>query len=339
MPVPDFWPRLYLDTGDLIDIADGRIAPDVVRELTISCEEHAVLLVLSSAHLQDALMPEDPVSVDRLATALELFRLRCLVMKGPDVVEPWLTPGAAQDIEIEGCSNIRAILTYPGAAPNLASMREVQDALHRAALSSKVARQVIGDVPIPRHHRPIALQSTITQIRGWMGDDPAPVVLHHMEQDGGSPTANETVNLIMAQQPLTEVLREVSPLIDVHGFDRTELVRRMALSIASDGFKTAPGAWLAGNLQAGLAADISRTPLRSDSVDCLHAMHLPYVDIASCDAQSYAILSRHIRQAQGARNGTVSLFRNGRIVDIVAHIKSLPRGVELYASRTDDVGG
>lgn len=187
MPVPHFWPRLYLDTGDLIDIADGRIVPDVVRELTTSCEEHAVLLVLSSAHLQDALMPEDPVSVDRFAAALELFRFRCLVMKGPDVVEPWLTRGVAQDIEIEGCSNIREILTHSAAAPNLASMREVQDAIHRAALSSNVARQVIDEVPIPKHHRPIALQSTITQIRGWMGDDPVPIVLHHLEQDGGSP--------------------------------------------------------------------------------------------------------------------------------------------------------
>lgn len=337
MPIPEFWPRLYLDTGDLLDIADGRTDPDVLRDLIAASEEHAVVLVISSDHLQDALMPDEPASVDRLATALERFRFRCLVTRGPLVIEPWPEAGAAQDIEIEGCNNIRQILTYPAAAPELASMREVQDALYRAALSSNAARRVIGDVPIPRHHRPIALQSTITQIRGWMGNDPAPVVLHHLDRDGGTPTAEEAINLIMAQQPIAKVLHEIGPLIDARGFDRTELARRMVPSMASDGFTVAPGIWLAGQLQAGLCRDVSRNPLRSDTVDCLHAMHIPYVDIASCDAQSYAILSRLVERARGPRPRAASLFRNSRLAEIVEHVRALPTGIELYMNRSDDV--
>ena len=217
-------------------------------------------------------------------------------------------------------------------------MREVQEALYQAALSSNAARREIGDVPIPRHHRSIALQSTITQILGWMGDDPAPVVLHHLEQGGGTPsTAKEANNLIMAQQPIAKVLHEIGPLIDAHGFDRTELARRMVPSMASDGFTVAPGIWLAGQLQAGLCRDVSRNPPRSDTVDCLHAMHFPYVDIASCDAPSYAILSRLVERAPGPRPRTVSLFRNGRLAEIVEYVRALPSGVELYMNRSDDV--
>lgn len=335
MPVPEFWPRLYLDTGDLLDIADERVDLNVLRDLIAAAEEHAVLLVISSDHLQDAVVPEQAASVERLATALEQFRFRCLVVKGPHVTEPWPQAGVARDIEIEGCNNIREVLTHPSAVPELALMREAQDALYRAAVSSNIARRVIGEPPIPRHHRAIALQSTITQVRGWMGNDPVPVVMHHLEQDGGTPTPAETVNLIMKQQLVAEAMQAVGPLIDAHGFDRTELARRMALSMASDGFKVAPGAWLAGQLQAGLAADLSRKPLRSDVVDCLHAMHLPYVDIASCDAQSHAILTRLIEQASGSRSRVVSLFRNGRLADIVAHIRGLPRGIDLYANRIE----
>jgi len=292
--------------------------------------------VISSDHLQDALTPDDPTSVDSLATALELFRFRSLVTKGPDIIEPWPKAGAAQDIEIEGCANIREILSHHAATPKLASMREVQDAIYRATGSYHVARRAVGEAPILRHHRSIALDSTITQILGWMGNDPGPIVLRHLEQDGGTPTDQEVVDLIRGQQPLAAVLHELNPLIDAPGFDRAELARRMALSMASDGFKVAPGAWLAGKLQAGLARDVSRRIRRSDSVDCLHAMHFPYVDIASCDAQSYAILSRFVDQARGPRP-KVSLFKNGSLADIVEHIRALPTVAELCMNRTDKV--
>jgi hypothetical protein len=329
MQVPDFWPRLYLDTGDLLDIADGRTDSNVVLDLIAACEKHVVWLVVSSDHLQDALMPDEYISVDSLGTALEQFRFRALVTTGPHVVEPWSEHGVARDIVIEGCSNIREILAHSAGTSELASMRDVQDALYQAAVSSKIARQVIGEAPIARHHRAIALEATITQVLGWMGSDPVPVVLRHLEEDGGTPTVQEAVNLIRGQLPVAEVLQAVAPVIDAHGIDRTDLARRMAFSMSSDGFKVAPGAWLGGKLQAGLARNFSRKPRRSDVVDCFHAMHLPYVDIASCDGQSYTILSRLVEQARGPRQQTVSLFRNGRLEDIVRHIRALPTGADL----------
>jgi hypothetical protein len=193
-------------------------------------------------------------------------------------------------------------------------MREAQDTVHRGVVNANVVQQARGDIPIPRHHRPIALRSTITQVRGWMGDDPAPVVLHHLDRDGGTPNPRRNG-------------REISPLIDAHGFDRTEVARRMALSMAGDGYRVAPGAWLAGQLMAGLVRNVTRSQLRSDMVDCFHAMHLPYVDIASCDAQAYSILSRVVQQATGPRPASVSLFRNKEDSGAVSTTFALPAAV------------
>lgn len=333
MPIPDYVQRLYLDTADLLDIADKRVDESIVVSLADAMEEHAVALIISHEHMIDALVPGDPVSVDQLSTALEQFRLRFLVLKGPEQVEPWAVNGHAQDIDIEGCHNIREILTAPEAAANLLTSRTVQDAAHRGATSSNASRRLNGDLRIPRHQREIALQSSITQFRGWMGSDPLPIVLHHLERNGGTPTAAEVENLVQAQQPFANVLDEVGPSIDAHGIDRTALLRRIACSVASDGFRVAPGAWLGAKLYNGLSADLRRTPLRSDLVDCMHATYFPYIDIATCDAQSHVILSRFINQAHGSRPRSATLFRNGRLSNVIAHIKTLPTGAERFAGK------
>jgi hypothetical protein len=328
--VPPFWHRLYLDTADLIDIADDTTDAALVDQLLTAMDEHLVVLVVSNDHFQDALRREDLEWTDRFATTLERFRLRTLVTTGPHQVEPWPVANEPQDIVIEGCSNIREIITSPAGTPYLETMREAQDAIHNATVNVAAMRRDLGEIAIPKHQRSIALQSTITQVHGWMGNEPVPVVLHHLEEDGGTPSGREIANLLYSQLPVAELLNAVQPLIDRLGFDRLELVRRMACSMASDGYTVAPGSWLGAKLQGGLIRNTTRTPLRSDAVDALHAMHYPYVDIASCDAQAHAILSRLVGQARGPRPATVVLQRNGRLADIVDHIRQLPSARELY---------
>lgn len=335
MPAPDFWPRLYLDTGDLLAIADENVAPELVQDLRAACNDHLVLLVVSYAHLQDTLQAADATTVDRFIAALERFRFRCWATRGPEVVEPWADLDAPEDIEIEGCSNIREVLLHHVADPLFATMRELQDAIYRAALTTNALAKVTEKARIPRHHRPIALESMITQICGWRGDDPEPIVRHHLSLAGGTPTCQEIDRLILAQVSIAALMREVRPTLEANGVDRIDLMKKAVFSIANDGFKRAPGAWLSGKHCAGLWSESSRPPMRSDPIDCLHARYLPYVDIASCDAQSHKILSRYIGQVRGPRSRTVALFRNGRIADIVAYIRTLPTGIELYERRVE----
>jgi hypothetical protein len=128
------------------------------------------------------------------------------------------------------------------------------------------------------------------------------------------------------------MLRNIGPLIDELGLDRTELMRRAAYSMASDGFRWAPGAWLGGKLWDRLSRNTARRPRRTDVVDASHVMHFPYVDIASCDGQVFDAVAPFTKQARGSRP-CVTLFRNGHLTDIIKHVRTLPTKAELAALR------
>ncbi len=70
-----------------------------------------------------------------------------------------------------------------------------------------------------------------------------------------------------------------------------------------------------------------REPEDTDSVDLAHVMHFPYVDIATCDRQSYAAISAHVAQARGPR--AVTLYRNNQLQAILEHIEELPTAEEI----------
>jgi len=170
-------------------IADGTVDGRDLDDLREACEDHTVVLVISVEHVQD--MPLDPDTADRLATALERFELRGFVTKSPTNVEPWPERDTPVDIQIDGVANIREVITYGLTSAHLATMRAAQSAVHEGTVNAVAVARECAPVTVPRHHRAIDLQTTITQFRGWLGPDPAAIVEHHAEADGGTMTASE----------------------------------------------------------------------------------------------------------------------------------------------------
>ena len=65
------WPRLYLDTAELVDIGRGRLSPTLVDELLATIAKHSVVLVVSHAHMCDALKPGNRDAPGFLASTLD----------------------------------------------------------------------------------------------------------------------------------------------------------------------------------------------------------------------------------------------------------------------------
>jgi hypothetical protein len=129
-----------LDTSDLIDIADGRTA---IGELLRAMSDTNTLLVISRAHVQDALNPNDDVARDKFIDAIQQFGIVLLVIEGPYHVEP-LAEGR-RDIRVESCSNIREVLLAGTGSDWLVKERRWQDDMHDASVGS--AAKLVAKVP------------------------------------------------------------------------------------------------------------------------------------------------------------------------------------------------
>jgi hypothetical protein len=140
------WPRLYLDTGDMLDIADGRADSAVVSELVAATGDRGVVLVVGWFHFQDVLAAETD-SLERLADALEQFRFLAVAMAGPEQVE--LADTDADDITLQLAGNIRELLRVSANAPAI----EETSALLKRAHETQVAIRGLPDAeagPFPR---------------------------------------------------------------------------------------------------------------------------------------------------------------------------------------------
>lgn len=314
------WHRLYLDTAELNEIARNRVDAGLLRDLIKAFEDHAVIVVLSLEHMRDAMKPGDANAPGRLADALEQFPLRGLVSIGPDSIEPWSNGPA--DIKIDPWSNVREVLLAPAAAPALETQAKVQDAMFAGDLASNASFRETRDLRPPRHHHNIVVGTMVTLMHGWMGDDVGTIVDMHASKSGLELTSGDRSQLIEIVAPVVAMLRHIGPLADQQGIDRTEAVRRASL-----GPDRAPGFWLAGKLVANRMLNVTREPMRSDSIDVFHTAHFPYVDIATCDRQTFDAINRFVAQAQGSR--AVSLRRNGRLREVLADVLQLPTGEDL----------
>lgn len=317
------WPRLYLDSAEFNSIGRGHVDETLVAELVAAMRGHAVILVVSFEHLREIVTPGDAASRERIANTLERFWMRALVVKGPDVVEPW--DADVEDIELEPWGNVADFLAVAPADPAIEQSDVVQDAMHAAATATAIAAR-----PIPRRRHVSQLHGALIAgtvkmlFLGHRGTDVGELVdwgVAGLRESGvldRELSAEERAWIIDQIQPMAAAVEQLTPLLESMSFDeRVAATRAMNRTAA-----TAPGAWLGVQLSAARSRNRDRTPRRSDSVDLAHAAHYPYVDIATCDAEAYAALTPHIGAARGSRQ--VTLFRNGQLAAVVDHIKRLP---------------
>jgi hypothetical protein len=311
---------VYLDSAELIGIAEGRADEDSVERLIKEMADRLAILVVSLEHLQEALPLEDSGAPERLADALERFRFRALVTRGPSEVEPW--SNAESDIEIQLAANIREVLLAPEAAPKLAELSRAQDLAFRTIDAALGAERARPRLPIRQRAQEVQLASRVTLAHGWMGTEVDPIVRRSEAAMGSSLSEKDRRAVERALEPIAEALRIAGPELDMLRADRTQLARLMLIGNAVEAAEVAPGAFLAGRLWAARASDPARRLRRSDALDAIHAMHVPYVDVATCDREVFARIAEHIPRVKGSRSCT--LLRNGSLNDVAQAVATLP---------------
>lgn len=317
------WPRLYLDTAELISISRGQLPASFISEFVDVVYKHSVVLVISHAHLRDALKPGDSDAPELLTTALEPFWIRGLVTSGPMQIEPWKSDH--KDIVIESWANVRELLTTRQASTNLRQHDMVQSINYAADITYKAVQQAAAPDKKSYSNKQDAICTAAVWVTSLgLQKDIESAVDWCAQSISYALTKSERELLLKRLKPAEAALEIISPLASM--LSEEELLNLWP--ILSDDGSRAPGFWLAMRLAADRAKNVQRSPSRSDSVDLDHCTHFPYVDIATCDKQTFFALQPYFGKFCGSRQPAI--FRNGKLQDVLAHIQSLPTRQQYF---------
>jgi hypothetical protein len=314
------WPRLYLDTGDLNDIADGRADTTVVDRLTSVCAERGVLLVVSSSHFQDVLRV-DQVTRDRFSTALERVQWRAAVMHGPEDLE--IEAKQPVDIALVLAGNIRELTDASARASNFLRLKEVQGWLHEALAAAQLVRVKRGGQPLTQPAFILGWNVLLAIISGRNPTGNVATLFEVLRLEAGIEVATWERDAIIGEAgPFATLLARVEQLPDLPDDWRLTLLLNLRASLNPRSDTTTRGQYLSARLSGSFVQNIQRRPRPSDVVDFGHVSHLPYVDIATCDAASLEGVRRHLGRITCPRS--VKLFRNSQLRAVVDAVEGLP---------------
>jgi hypothetical protein len=322
------WPRLYLDTGDLLAIADGKADAEIVERLIASCGERGVLLVVSRAHFQDV-AAVDQATRDRFSSVLERFRWRTVVMKGPEDLEAVATERI--DIGLELAPNIRELNDASVTAAGMQRLRAFQQDIFEAFDASQQVRVRASRSPSLRA-KALGVMCLVSLVHGSPQGDLATIFEIHRREHGFDVEDWEQAAVVAEIEPMAEVLASVLEMPDLPEDWRLLALLHLKASV-NGGFETStPGQSLATRLTGGFVRNVGRRPQRSDVVDMAHVSHLPYVDVATCDRAAFAVINQHLRRVNCPRQ--VKLFRNGLWSEVLEAVEGLPNAKQAILERT-----
>ncbi len=312
--------RLYLDTGDLNRIADGREDAAMVEALRTAMHEGGVALVISRAHMQDALSLTDAATKERFVAMVETFQPVLMVVDGPTEVEP--LDADRRDIVVQPCVNFREIVFSEAARPWLEKASTTQDEMHSGDVIAQTIRQVVPrtDRRVSKAAGALFVQAAVTLLRGWMGDDVEAVVSHWEKAGPFVVKAEERTVVLVNLVAFRAFLAPLRETIARDDLDMTDLLRRLgAMGAAPAAY---PGQSLTVAVGSAKQRDADRRRQRSDWVDLDHVAHFPYVDLATCDAGTFPLVTSALRNIESPRN--VVVMRNGQLGQVAGALRRLP---------------
>jgi hypothetical protein len=310
---------LYLDTAELLYIADGRADEGLVRDLAQAMWAHCMPLVVSLEHLQDAIpRATDPDTRNRVADALERFELRAVVIRSPGEIEPWTTPEA--DIELAPAANIRELLMSREGHHALVNLTSMHDALHAANVDFR--ELLLSDkATFRKAEYELWLQCFITLVRGWRGTDVGEIVSYWQAKSEIQISDAIRDSMRAHLQPVSDLVASLGDAMSSEEA-RTHILTSMSHSFASEGHVSAPGLFLSGQLASCRSRNRTRIPTVSDALDGMHVTHFPYVDVATCDRQTYGCIIPHLEKIVRPRRPRI--IRNGDLREVLRAVEGLP---------------
>jgi hypothetical protein len=304
--------RLYLDTADLLLIADGRVEQTVVDELLLAMAASDTRLTLTREHIWDGLSRVDEPTKQRVVAAVEAFGPILMVMDGPEVVEPLSRDRT--DIVVQVCTNFRELVFAPAAGPWLEKMNQVQERAYEGIVAAQTVRRAGG--PEAQHESKDAqaffLRSFVTLCAGWKGDDAEVIATYWENELGVTLRSDQRQRVIVKLRAVAALLRPLRDTIAREGIDPYEVLRMMGA--VNDDDRSNPGRSLAMRVAGLKERDVMRRRSRSDMLDLGHISHFPYVDFATCDANSYPAVIANLARVGGPRRPEV--FRVGNLPSV-----------------------
>lgn len=316
-PGSRLWPRVYLDSGILLDIADGRLDPELWTRLLASMTTQPKWLVVTLDHMQDVLARTESGSRGRFGVAVERFPFRAVVSREPYEIEPW--SGGLRDIQLRPIDRFQDLLVEPAAAPKLAELAAAQDQMHLAASTVQSIRRT--SAPLSAKASQFVIRCLVTLQRGWMGTD-VPAIVAMWESGNGDVLLDaERQTVIDMLTPWAALLADYDQQYPLSAEDRERLLRTFRDSFDYNSREHSPGMFLAHRLSGCWQRNVTRKPRRSDYVDGMHASYFPYVDVATCDASAFSCLAPYVEMVRGVRYPVI--VRNGDFDSLIAAIVSL----------------
>jgi hypothetical protein len=306
------WPRLYLDTGLLLDIADGNVKNENMDDLLATMARGPVLLVVSKDHIQDVLPLSRDESTDQFAAAVERFPHRAVVDREPHDIEPW--SNGPQDIGLSLIDDVSGLVRHPAARPYMAKLSAAQEQLHRTSSVSQAERR--GSPPLSAKANELALRCLATLAGGLLGTDVSDIIAWFEPEFRGQISDAELATIIATLTPWAALVRDHVR----SDADHERLFRDFRDNFGDASRLHSPGMFLARRLAACWSRDLARKPRRSDSVDGMHASYFPYVDVATCDRSAFTCLAPHIESVRGSR--TPRIFRNNDLASVIDALRS-----------------
>lgn len=334
--VRDDAPLVALDSGVLIDIADGTRPADDVNDIHDAMRDVGALLLVVPPHLSDLWPSTDTATRSRWQSAINAFPRKAVTLVLPAAAEK-----AALDAALAGChlppqepdliieevvifrledlvdgETDRLLTTQGGFASRSAEAQQVgHDAARadghdqRTNVDNEFVAKVVEDL--------------------LAGRDLASMLAPHA-------LVPDDFQLLAANLPqLVSVLRSQ---IERHGGDARRAARALALgksvsdlswaatkggherwlALAPD---IAPGEYLAYELRRRRDADHTRKSRASDLADLEHVKVVPYVDLATLDRENWAVIEELVKKVRRRRQAHV--VPNGAS-DLAARIRQLP---------------
>jgi hypothetical protein len=198
----------------------------------------------------------------------------------------------------------------------VAANNATDERLHAAQLE-KHAALAGGPIPLSRAGAALFHQAFLTLFRGSpRGVQEAVATLRRLS---AKVSPEERSRIRDRLRAVARLFAEAISLAKARGLDMTDAVRIPAA------FDEDPAAWPGHHLSARVARtrrrDMRRKPRRSDWTDIDHAMHFPYVDVATCDANAGDIAIRALREMRCPR--TPALVRTKHLDEVVVAVRAL----------------
>ena len=158
--------RLYLDTADILDIADGRRDPEGVAELRAAVSETKTIVILSKDHFWDILPRCDEASIERVITALEGFPYVAIPLEEPHELEKI---SKTADVQLASPTSIRAFFIDPQTRKMASVLSTTAGFLHDAEEARRSAAIADGPRKLSNKDQERLLQYAISLMRGVNG--------------------------------------------------------------------------------------------------------------------------------------------------------------------------